>query len=121
MSATVIEQDRQRPAHRAEPASSRARQLLRHAANPTLVFGIVAPFAVYELLHGRTSEVTALAVGAVFPAAATLWTLVRTRRPDPIALLTLGGIVLGLVGTRRSGCRDGRRASPLASLSIVFD
>jgi uncharacterized membrane protein (UPF0136 family) len=98
MTTTVTEQERQGPAHRAEPTPGRVRQLLRHAANPTLVFGIVAPFAVYELLSGRTSEVTALAVGAVFPAAATLWTLVRTRRPDPIALMTLGGIVLGLLG-----------------------
>ncbi len=85
-------------AHRAASSGNRARTLLRHAANPTLLLGVVAPFAVYELLHGRTSDVTALAVGAAFPAAATLWTLVRTRRPDPISLMTLAGIVLGLVG-----------------------
>ncbi len=88
-----------RPAHRATPVESPVRRVLRHAANPTLLFGIVAPFVVYEVLSGRTSEVTALTVGAAFPAAATLWTLVRTRRPDPIALMTLAGIVLGLLGT----------------------
>lgn len=87
-----------RPAHRATPSETPARRVLRHAANPTLVFGIVAPFVVYEILSGRTSDVTALAVGAAFPAGATLWTLVRTRRPDPIALMTLSGIVLGLIG-----------------------
>ncbi|HEY2222046.1 VC0807 family protein [Actinomycetospora sp.] len=97
MAATVIEQDRPRPAH-AATTGGRVRRALRHAANPTLLCGVVAPFAVYELLSGRTSEVTALAVGAVFPAAATLWTLVRTRRPDPIALMTLAGIVVGLAG-----------------------
>ncbi|MCD2197424.1 septation protein IspZ [Actinomycetospora endophytica] len=87
-------------AHRVAPAEAtdRRRQFLRAAMNPTLLFGIVAPFVVYELLSGRTSVVTALAVGAVFPAAATLWTLIRTRRPDPIALMTLGGIILGLIG-----------------------
>lgn len=92
------ESEQERPAHRATPPESRARRVLRHAANPTLLFGIVAPFVVYELLSGRTSDVTALAAGAAFPAAATLWTLVRTRRPDPIALMTLAGIVLGLGG-----------------------
>jgi uncharacterized membrane protein (UPF0136 family) len=99
MAATVIEQDRPRPAHAAAaPAEGRMRRVLRHAANPTLLCGIVAPFAVYELLSGHTSEVTALAVGAAFPAAATLWTLVRTRRPDPVSLMTLAGIVVGLIG-----------------------
>jgi hypothetical protein len=53
---------------------------------------------VYEALSGRTSEGTALAVGAAFPAVATVWTLARTRRPDPVALMTLVGIVLGLIG-----------------------
>jgi intracellular septation protein A len=87
-------------AHRAAPseATERRGQLLKAALNPTVLLGIVAPFVVYELLSGRTSVVTALAVGAVFPAAATLWTLIRTRRPDPIALMTLGGIVIGLAG-----------------------
>ncbi|NMO90804.1 VC0807 family protein [Actinomycetospora sp. TBRC 11914] len=85
-------------AHRAAPSGNRLRRALRAAANPTLLCGIVAPFVVYELLSGRTSEATALAVGAAFPAAATLWTLVRTRRPDPVALMTLAGIVLGLLG-----------------------
>jgi uncharacterized membrane protein (UPF0136 family) len=87
-------------AHRAQPttAADQRKQMLRAALNPTVIFGIVAPFAVYELLSGHTSVVTALAVGAVFPAAATLWTLIRTRRPDPIALMTLAGIVIGLTG-----------------------
>lgn len=94
----AVEPERPRPAHAATPSGSGLRTLLRHAANPTLLCGIVAPFAVYELLSGYTSEVTALAVGALFPAGATLWTLVRTRRPDPIALMTLAGILVGLVG-----------------------
>jgi hypothetical protein len=96
--ATDPTPQRTEPAHRAAPSAGRVRRALRAAANPTLLCGIVAPFVVYELLSGRTSEVTALAVGAAFPAAATLWTLLRTRRPDPIALMTLAGIVLGLVG-----------------------
>ena len=88
----------ERPAHRATPPASRTRQVLRHVANPTLLVGVVAPIVTYDLLSGHTSDVTALAVGAAFPAAATLWTLVRTRRPEPVALMTLAGIVLGLIG-----------------------
>jgi hypothetical protein len=99
MTATDTAPQRPVAGHRAAPAENRVRRALRAAANPTLLCGIVAPFVVYEILSGRTSEVTALAVGAAFPAGATLWTLVRTRRPDPIALMTLTGIVLGLVGS----------------------
>jgi hypothetical protein len=85
------------PAARTATTASRARRVLLHTA-PTLLFGLIAPIVTYDLLSPHTSEVTALSVGAVFPAAATLWTLVRTRRPDPVALMTLAGIVLGLIG-----------------------
>jgi hypothetical protein len=98
MTATVTEQDRPRPAHAATPAQSGARRLLRHVVNPTVLLGVVAPIVAYDVLSGHTSDVTALSIGAAFPAAATLWTLVRTRRPDPAALMTLTGIALGLVG-----------------------
>ena len=98
MTATGTAVEGTRSAHCAPPAGNRARRVLRHLANPTLLLGIVAPFVVYEVLSGRTSEVTALAVGAAFPAAATMWTVARTRRPDPVALTTLAGIVLGLIG-----------------------
>lgn len=85
------------PVEGAAPTASRARRVLRHAG-PTLLFGLVAPIVTYDLLSGHTSDVAALSVGAVFPAAATLWTLVRSRRPDPVALMTLAGIVVGLAG-----------------------
>lgn len=85
------------PVDRTGPGTGRAGRVLRHLA-PTLLFGLIAPIVAYDLLRGHTSDVTALSVGAVFPAAATLWTLARTRRPDPVALLTLLGIVLGLAG-----------------------
>jgi hypothetical protein len=90
--------EEKRPAHRAAPTESRARRMLRHVVNPTVLLGVLAPIVAYDLLSGVTSDVTALSVGAAFPAAATLWTLVRTRRPDPVALMTLAGIVLGLTG-----------------------
>ena len=96
--ATVIEQDRPGPADGAAPAGSWGHRVLRLAANPTLLLGLVAPIVVFDLLSGHVSDVTALSVGALFPAAGTLWTLARTRRPDPVALMTLAGIALGLTG-----------------------
>jgi hypothetical protein len=97
MTASGTAPGRTGSAHPAEPSASRARRVLRHVA-PTLLLGIVAPIVTYDVLSGHTSDVTALAVGAAFPAAAVLWTLGRTRRPDPVALMTLAGIVLGLIG-----------------------
>jgi hypothetical protein len=97
MTATGTAAERTGPAHRVASPIHRARRVLRHAA-PTLVLGVIAPIVTYDLLSGHTSDVTALSVGAAFPAAATLWSLARTRRADPVALMTLAGIVLGLVG-----------------------
>jgi hypothetical protein len=97
MTATGTAPERTGPAHRVASPVHRARRVLRHAA-PTLVLGVIAPIVTYDLLSGHTSDVTALSVGAAFPAAATLWSLARTRRADPVALMTLAGIVLGLVG-----------------------
>jgi hypothetical protein len=97
MTATGTAPERTGPAHRVASPIHRARRVLRHAA-PTLVLGVIAPIVTYDLLSGHTSDVTALSVGAAFPAAATLWSLARTRRADPVALMTLAGIVLGLVG-----------------------
>jgi hypothetical protein len=97
MTATGTAPERTGPAHRVASPVHRARRVLRHAA-PTLLLGVVAPIVTYDLLSGHTSDVTALSVGAAFPAAATLWSLGRTRRADPVALMTLAGIVLGLVG-----------------------
>jgi hypothetical protein len=98
MTAIGTAPERTGPAHRATPAEGRLRRVLRHVANPTLLLGLIAPIVAYDLLSGHTSDVTALSIGAAFPAAATLWTLARTRRPDPVALMTLAGIVLGLIG-----------------------
>jgi hypothetical protein len=97
MTATGTAPERTGPAHRDAPATGRARRVLRHAA-PTLLLGVVAPIVAYDLLSEHASDVTALSVGAAFPAAATLWSLARTRRPDPVTLMTLAGIVLGLIG-----------------------
>ncbi len=97
MTATGTASESTRSADGATAPAGRTRRVLRHAA-PTLLFGVLAPIVAYDVLSGRTSDVTALAVGAAFPAAATLWTLARTRRPDPVALMTLAGIVLGLIG-----------------------
>lgn len=97
MTASGTAPERTRSARRAAPPAGRARRVLRQVA-PTLLLGIVAPIVTYDALSGHTSDVTALAVGAVFPTTAVLWTLARTRRPDPVALMTLAGIVLGVIG-----------------------
>jgi len=64
-----------------------------------LLLNALAPFATYEILTGRgVSELTALAVGALFPLAAIAASAVRTRRLDPFAAVTLASIAVGLTG-----------------------
>jgi intracellular septation protein A len=64
-----------------------------------LLINALAPFATYEILTGRgVSELTALAVGALFPLAAIAVSVVRTRRLDPFAAVALASIAVGLTG-----------------------
>jgi hypothetical protein len=65
----------------------------------SLLFNAVAPFTTYVILtsHG-VSELTALAVGALFPLAVAVIGAVRSRRLDPFAAVTLAAIAVGLTG-----------------------
>jgi hypothetical protein len=64
-----------------------------------LLINALAPFATYEILTGRgVSEVTALAVGALFPLVAIARSVARTRRLDPFAAVALASIAVGLIG-----------------------
>lgn len=67
-------------------------------SNPSLRLNIVAPVVAYWLLsrHGM-STVDALAVSAVFPAAGGVLVMLRSRKVDPFAVLSLGAITVGLV------------------------
>jgi hypothetical protein len=77
----------------------RFRPLLR-----TLVISVVLPLiAVQVLLRRDVPAVEALAIAAVFPFAEALLGLVRTRRADPIAILSLVAIVIGLVTSALTG------------------
>jgi hypothetical protein len=64
-----------------------------------LLVNALAPFATYEILTARgVSELAALAAGALFPLAAVSISVVRTRRLDPFAAVTLASIAVGLIG-----------------------
>ncbi|MDT7618280.1 MAG: hypothetical protein QOF00_5727 [Pseudonocardiales bacterium] len=80
-------------------ASPAAGGHLRRAAAPALLLNILAPLAAYELLTALgSSQLVALAVGSVFPAAGIAATALRTRRVDGTALVSLSAIVVGLAG-----------------------
>ncbi|NUR96004.1 MAG: hypothetical protein HOV67_12195 [Kribbellaceae bacterium] len=53
--------------------------------------------AYWVLSRRGLSTVDALAVSAVFPAAGGALTMLRSRRVDPVAVLSLGAIAVGLV------------------------
>ncbi|GAA1123319.1 hypothetical protein GCM10009630_21540 [Kribbella jejuensis] len=66
-------------------------------SNRALRLNIVAPVAAYWVLSKRgMSTVDALALSAVFPAAGGVLAMLRNRRVEPLAVLSLGAIAIGL-------------------------
>lgn len=63
---------------------------------PIVVFDTAGPLVAYSLLrsHG-SSEVVALVLSGILPAAGVVINLVRHRRLDTIGLLVLAGIAIG--------------------------
>ncbi|MGH3300942.1 MAG: VC0807 family protein [Streptosporangiaceae bacterium] len=74
----------------AEPARP-ARQVAQ------LVVDIAAPVGLYYALHAAgASNLVALSVGAIPPAAGAVWSVATRRRADPVALLVLVTIVISV-------------------------
>jgi len=70
----------------------------------TLVISVVLPLITVQVLLRRdVPAVEALAISAIFPFAEALLGLVRTRRADPIAILSLVAIVIGLATSGLTG------------------
>ncbi|MEO8898616.1 MAG: VC0807 family protein [Candidatus Dormibacter sp.] len=71
---------------------------------PDILVSAVLPVVAYSILTGwGWSSAAALSASAIFPAAATLVSIARTRSIDGLALISLIFIVLGLLGTLVSG------------------
>lgn len=67
-------------------------------SNPSVRMNIVAPVVAYWVLTKKgLTTVDALAVSAVFPAAAGVWVMLHIRRADPLAVLSLAAIAIGLI------------------------
>lgn len=69
------------------------------AMRGSLLLNVAAPFVSYEIMtrHGG-SELTALAVGSIFPVLGIGIAAIRRRRLDWIGLISLAAMVVGLVG-----------------------
>jgi hypothetical protein len=73
---------------------------------PSIVIDGVLPFITYELLTSYVpgiTDMTALAIGAVFPAVRGLVELVHRRTVDVIGAVVLAGIVVSIVGIAVGG------------------
>jgi uncharacterized membrane protein YeaQ/YmgE (transglycosylase-associated protein family) len=67
-------------------------------SNPSVRLNIVAPVVAYLLLSRYGMDtVDALAISAVFPAAGGAFVMLRGRKLDPLAVLSLAAIAIGLV------------------------
>lgn len=66
---------------------------------PTLIVDGLCPFLTYELLrkYSGVSEVMALGLGAIFPAAKGLIDVTRRKHVDIIGAIVLVGIVVSIV------------------------
>jgi len=83
---------------RSAVASQRMVPSLREIAPKILLAGLL-PFIGYSALRPRVhSDATALAVVMVFPLADIVIERIRRGRFEPIGMIALFGIVLGLVG-----------------------
>lgn len=63
----------------------------------TLLINALAPYLIYMLLKGQVSDFAALVCSAIPPLLESIWSLVKRRRMDVMAVLVLGGIVLSLL------------------------
>jgi intracellular septation protein A len=71
---------------------------------PSIGFGALAPIAIYFLVRPHVShDSTALIYAAMAPAGWVLFQLARTRRVDPIGMITLLGFVFGVGGSELLG------------------
>ncbi|OZM77677.1 VC0807 family protein [Pseudonocardia sp. MH-G8] len=76
----------------------------RRRAARTLLLGLAAPLVAYYVLRAAgVPDVVALALGAVPPAVSAVLTAVRERRVEPVAVLVLAAVVLGLAATAITG------------------
>ncbi|GAA1871369.1 hypothetical protein GCM10009836_60200 [Pseudonocardia ailaonensis] len=68
---------------------------------PDILLGVLAPLATYVVLTNvvATSDLAALAWGAVFPFAGMVIGIVRARRVDAITAISLFSLTAGLVGS----------------------
>jgi hypothetical protein len=83
-----------------------ARALSLRSILPGLFIDALLPFLTYQLLTSYVpglSQVTALAIGAIFPAVNGIVGIVRRRRLDVVAIIVLIGIAVSIVASRMGG------------------
>jgi hypothetical protein len=70
---------------------------------PSILGGAVVPLVVYFVAHRHMSTTHALMLAGAFPAAWVALQWIRTRRIDPIGLITLFGFVVGVTASELLG------------------
>ena len=72
------------------------RQGLRTSLLPDLIYTVIGPFILYQLLSPHMPVTYALLLAGVLPAARTVMGLVRSRRLNPLGVLSLLTIALNI-------------------------
>lgn len=88
---------------------------------PRIIVAGVLPFAAYAVLRSHvSSDAVGLAIVSVFPALDIVVERVRRGRFDPIGVIALIGIVLGIIGAVALGGTDTLLKLRESSLTGVF-
>ncbi|WP_020661073.1 VC0807 family protein [Amycolatopsis benzoatilytica] len=76
---------------------NKQRAVARLVFSPTLLLNVVTPVIAYQLLvHHGVGSTTALMYACGFPLLGIAITAMRSRRLDPVAVLSLVAIIVGL-------------------------
>lgn len=69
----------------------------------TLVLNILLPYLIYSLLITRTSSIAALSAAALVPLCDSLYSLIRTRKPDMFSGFIFLGLILSVIAVLLGG------------------
>ncbi|KAI8852817.1 hypothetical protein BC829DRAFT_430401 [Chytridium lagenaria] len=81
----------------AEAAAKRKKANIRIAILHLLIVSIILPIVLYSVLTKWFSQVIALAISGIPPFLDALWSLIRSRRLEPIATLVVVSIILSII------------------------
>ena len=96
---TSAEQGPARPHFRELLAAQIKKPAFWRQTLPTIIFSWLAPWLIFQVTNAHFSQTIALLITAIVPSLWSLFSVIRHRRLDWLAIFTVGGILLSVVTT----------------------